>query len=101
MTTEKSPIIGDLPPTKTRRTIGDQYEVEKFALLAQQNPGKAVEVATDAPLRLSKLFASYKGEPFSNDHGKIVVNIRNSYTVEDGDRNCDIYFTWKNNESEK
>lgn len=100
MSVEKSPIIGDLPPAKSRKIVGEQYEVEKLALLAQQHAGKSVLVATDVPLRLSKLFASYKGEPFSNDQGKIAVNIRNSYALEDGGRNCDIYFTWKTNESE-
>ncbi|MGQ3383256.1 hypothetical protein [Glutamicibacter sp. TV12E] len=100
MSTDSSPFIGDLPPTRANtRTIGKQYEVEKFAQLAQQHPGKAVRVATDVPVRLSKLFASYKGEPFSNDQGKIAVNIRNSYVLEDGDRNCDIYFTWKTKEN--
>lgn len=93
-------IVGSIPePNRRRARLGDDYDLDRFARLAQNNPGSAVLALTGVPVTLAATIRTYRNEPFKNDNGQIVVNTRNSTVGEDDVRTGDIYLTWTKNEN--
>lgn len=94
-----TPLVGDftsIPPKK--RTVAkdrnDPYPFEDMARDSKTKPGVAIKAAEDVPLAHIKAVRSYRGAPFEDSSGHILVQMRNSEVNEDGSRHGDVYMTW-------
>lgn len=94
-----TPLVGDftsIPPKK--RTVAKErnhpYPFEDMAREAKTKPGEAILAAESVPLANIKAARSYRGEPFEDSTGHILVQMRNSEVLEDGSRHGDVYMTW-------
>lgn len=93
-----APLLGDfasVPPAKRHysKDRNNPYPFEDMARLAKARPGTAVLAAESVPESNIKALRSYRGEPFEDLTGRIVVQMRNSQEV-DGIRTGDVYITW-------
>lgn len=93
-----SPLMGDftsIPPVKRARAKGrnSPYPFEDMARTAKTQPGHAILAATQVPEGNIKSLREYRGDPFEDETGYIVVKMRNSEVI-DGERHGDVYLTW-------
>lgn len=87
-------LVSDLPPRRAWNR-NDDVDWEKFAELAQENPGKAVLAAKHIRESRAKSVRRYPNPPFRQDNGRIKVIIRDSTIESDGYRYGDVWLMWE------
>lgn len=87
-------VLSDLPPRRAWNR-NDDVDWEKFARIAQENPGKAVKAATHIRESRAKSVRRYPNPPFKQSDGQIKVTIRDSTVENDGVRYGDVWLTWE------
>jgi hypothetical protein len=92
----KGKIVNKVPPVSRAKSTIDWDTPAQLAKLSGQT------VLAKQDVRISRITSlrGYTRPPFVDDDGRIIVDMRNSYTGEDGVRYGDVYLTWEPKQKE-
>ena len=86
-------FVSSAPRVRVTRGRRNEYQFEDMAWRAQEHPNETLLAAVHVPVNRIKAVRMYVGDPFTNDHGHIKIEMRNS-KIEAGVRFGDVYMTW-------